>query len=468
MSHHKLRIINQMVDTLKFHYYPSQNLTSKQMNDYNVFIEDLKDLKAEAMNVKADNNDTRFVNTKIQHHKFNVMARSVKSFSVILQNGDISIAFKSITDKSNNPILKVEFRSEFLTRYGYVHCIEVVNKLISSFLPEFTLKTSEIHLATDIQGYDFTELDKDRMSFRNRGLQDFTEIDNTLFSSGIKKTGFSFGKDAFMLRIYDKTHQINYNKHAGYVKPLRWEMNELYNEDEKVWRLEFQFRREYLKTLVGKDGILDGFENVLNSIPDLWKHATDRFVHYNLSKEQCVDIYLQETQHQGKTIPLTRETIKMRKIRAGISPLWKELSTFNNTQSNFDISKYKEIKKPEVQYVVNSVKSVISCTTKLLGGNWDKNLLTEIILNANEEEIIKKGYSLLDGAKLKAVEHLNQMKSHYHRYGTVVDGFEEYNDNLQENLLNTLKAIDDKGYRDNFFEECVKRGTIVYGNYTTK
>jgi hypothetical protein len=450
-----------MVDTLKLHIYPSDELTIEQITFYNEFIAKQKTLKSEAMSQKAELNEDRFVETKIDNFDFHVMARTVKSFSVLLQNNDLSLAFKQITDKSNNPCIKIEFRSEYLARLGYVQCINITQGMLRQILPDFKIKVSELHLATDIQGYDFTAMDKDRMSFRNRGLQDFTSVDNTLFGSGLKKTGFSFGKDAFMLRIYDKTHQIQQNKKAGYVVPLRWELNDNYIEDEKVWRIEFQFRRDYLKTLVGVDGILDGFEIVLNAIPDLWKHATQRFVHYNLSKQQCIDIYTNETKDRNNnTIPLTRDTIKMRKIRAGISPLWGHISTFNNHQSTHNITKFKETKKPEAQYVVNAWKGLISTSLKLNRGDFNKHDIKDILITANEEDLIKKGFSILDSARLKTAKYMQSLQTQYYKNGEIIDGFEEYQSDLHNNLLDTLNNITNLDYRDNFLNELEKIGTI--------
>ncbi len=459
-----MRIINQMVDTLKLHYYPSSELNEVEITSFNNFIEKLKELKEDAKLIKNDDNDLRYIKTEILNISFNVMARSVKSFSAFIQNGDITIALKSITDKSSNPIIKVEFRSEFLARNGYVKAINQVNKIISSFLPLFQIKVSEIHLATDVQGYNLSKLDRERFRFRNRTLQDFSEIDGTMFASGNKTTGFSFGKDNFMMRVYDKTHQISKVKKAGYVKVLRWEQNPNYNENEKVWRIEFQFRREYLKTLVGKDGILDGFENVLNSIPDLWSHAHSRFTHNDLSDNQCIDVYRGYFIEKGVQKELSKNTQKMRIQRAGLSPFWETISCFNNFEPKIQISKFTEAKKPEVEYVINAFKGVVSTFVKLNRGNFDKDLLSEILIQANEEEINKKGFSILDNARFKAVEHIDQMRTNYLKNGLFVDGFDDYKNDLKQNLLNHFNTIEIPKERNRFMDEIIKRGTFIYAS----
>jgi len=456
-----VKIINQMVDTLVLHFYPSQELNEKQINHYNLFVDDMNELKSQAQSIKGENKD-RFVKTKVENIEFKVMATCPGRFGVNLMCGDFQMAFNKITTKTNNAIVKVEFRSEFLTRFGYIDCINQVSKVVNTFLPLHKIKVYELHLCTDFQGYDIQEPDKDRMSFRNRGLQDFTEVDNTLFGSGRKKTGFSFGKDAFMLRMYDKTHQISTNKHAGYVQPLRWVPNELYNEDEKVWRLEFQFRRDYLKTLIGKDGLLDGFEVVLNSIPDLWSHAMSRFVHYDLSKQHCTDMYHNETvDRKGNVIPLTYETIKKRKQRAGVSPLWKQLSVFNGSESSHTIEKYKNVKRPESEYVVNCYKGVVSTLVKYCHGDFDKDVLNTLILQADEEMLNDKGFSILDNAKLKSLDYTNDVNNMFFSNGVIVDGFDEYQENMKDNLSTHWNLLDDGLRKDNFIRACAKKSLII-------
>lgn len=42
-----------------------------------------------------------------------------------------------------------------------------------------------------------------------------------------------------MLRIYDKTREINKFKDKGFIKPLKWEQIPTYNEYKTVWQLNF-------------------------------------------------------------------------------------------------------------------------------------------------------------------------------------------------------------------------------------
>ncbi len=462
-----VKIINQMVDTLKIQFYPSQDLNDKQISAYNMFIEDSKELKQEAMLLKNDNKDMRYVKTTIDSVSFNVMASvGGTGFSVHLKNNDVDMMFAKISDKSNNPIIKVEFRSEYLSRNGYVKCLNEVQNTIRFVLPLFSIKVSELHIATDIQGYNFTKLDVERIKCRNRLKSGYEDVIKSQFSQGSKFNSMSFGKDDLMCRIYNKTTQIKTVPHAGYVEQTRWIPNGLYDPEIDVWRIEIQFRRKHLKTLIGKDGVLDGFAVVLNSIPDLWAYGCSRFVHHDLSRQQCIDMITQDTVHNGKLIPLSQSTINKRYQRAGISKLWETVSTFNNFKSE-DIAKYKEAKKPEVQYVVNCFKGVVSTATKLLRGNFNSEILAEIITQANEEDLNKKGLSILNSAKLKAVDYMKHTKESYNNYGVITDGFKDYNSDLQNNLKKTFQLIEqtDPKQANEFFEQCVKRGTMIYNRF---
>ncbi|RLA83624.1 MAG: hypothetical protein DRG78_03820 [Epsilonproteobacteria bacterium] len=460
----EVTIINQMVDTLKFHFYPNNDLNPNEIEHYNNKIDTLIESKKEAMLVSSDSNDDRYVKTKIKNVSFHVMARTVKSFSVLVQNQDMTIAFKKITDKSNNPVIKLEFRSEYLSRYGYIQCIKEVQQIINSILPDYLIKVSEIHLATDIQGYNFNKLDVDRITCRNRQKTTISNPETSIFGNGTRFSTMSFGKGDFMLRIYDKTYQIQKVPKASYVKHTRWEVNGLYNPNLPVWRIEYQFRRKHLKTLIGKDGLLDGFEVVLNSIPDLWAYACSRFVHFDITAQQCIDIYTQTTLYKGVVIPLQKETIKKRYQRAGISQLWLQISTYNDYSSQ-NIEKHKEIKKPEVQYVVNAFKGLVSTFVKLNRGNFNKEELATVITTANEEELNKKGFSILQSAKLKAVDYVQDMRKQYFQNGVIVDGFKDYQRELNKNLKDTLSLIEDKKEKDKFFEEVLNRGTLIYNIY---
>jgi hypothetical protein len=462
----KIKIIDQCVDTLKMDLYKHQDLTTKQINDYNIFVSDLKELKHQAMQIISFDNQSRHVPTTINDINFDVMA-SVQGagYSVQIRNADVTISFKNITDISNNPIISIEFRSEFLHRQGYVKCINDVRKIIDSFLPIYKIKITELHLATDTQGYTFTDTDRYRLRFRNRSLEAFEESEQSYYQTGLNATGFSIGKGEFMLRIYNKTFQINKIKKAGYVKVLKWDISPNYDEDIDVWRVEFQVRRSYLKTLsFDKYGILDGFENVLNAIPEIWSHCISRIVHYDISEKGAIELFTKKKINKDWSYtPLSTFAIRKRFQRANYSPLWQVIAKFNNYEAS-QLVKYNPIKLPEKEYVVNSVKSVFTTLTKVLKGNFNPNALTDIILEANQKSLEKTDLGLLEHAKLKTLDFVNDCKANFTKYGEVTDGFTQFNQELKENLKKTFSVLNPH-QQDVFFDECIKRGTMIYNRY---
>ena len=456
----KINIINQMVDTLKWHMYPSMELTTKQIEKYNNFVTEIKELKAEAMLLKNDNKDLRAVKTIINNISFNVMAQSSSGFSAIIKNNDVDIIIRQITDKTANPIIKVEFRSEFLARYGYVSCIKQVQEIIDTILEQYSIKITELHLATDIQGYKFTKLDLDRIKCRNRLKTSYSDVFETSHQSGSKFNSMSFGKDDFMLRIYNKTTQIKQIPKASYVEQTRWNSNGLYDKQVDVWRIEIQFRRKHLKTLIGKDGLLDGFEVVLNSIPDLWAYAMSRFTHHDLTDQQCIDMYTQFTMYHGTQIELSQHAINKRYQRAGISELWQTISTFNKFVSQ-NISKHDEPKKPEKQYVLNAWKGVLSTYTKLMRADFCIDTLCELITDEDALMYEKNGLTMLDSAKLKTIDYINSNKKLFSKHGVVMDGFTEFNLDVKSNLKKAILSMSDVSYQHKFLDTLEARGIDI-------
>ncbi|MDT8339115.1 MAG: hypothetical protein RQ763_07940, partial [Sulfurimonas sp.] len=233
-----VEIISQHVDTLKFHYYVDASISQEGFDSYIKFVDKLLSLKKEAQLARNDYQDSKSINIDIGVDKFNVISSAISGFSVVILNNDISVAFKKPKSVlSASPIIKVEFRAEFLARKGYKQAIKLVNKFIGSeILEAYKIKISEIHLATDIQGYNFSHLDFFRMKSRARIAQTHEEIDDfskaSVYGSLTSFTGFTFGGGNYHLRVYNKTAEIKKKKEKGFAKVLLWDAKENYNPDK--------------------------------------------------------------------------------------------------------------------------------------------------------------------------------------------------------------------------------------------
>ncbi len=430
--------LNDLVDTLKLQYYASD--VEKEKLSFNTYVEHFQDLKLEAQNIKSEDSQMRYKTTSLDGLAFRVMATSQRGFHVVLQNGDFTLSLRKMDDKNQNPIIKAEFRAEFLLRNGYKRAITIVNGIVELMLKNYFIKVSEIHLAKDIQNYNFNILDFYRLKTLKRNKQIFNQ-DTNLFYSGLKFTGFSIGKGDEMLRIYNKTFEIDKNKEKAFVQYLSWDINPDYDNTKNVWRIEFQLRRKKLKELFGSWGVVENLNSLLRSISSIWDYLINTFVLKEMTIKECQEIQSGYKIKDDELIILNHEAIKKRFQRANVHKLWEFITIFKgNTVEK--LQKIKDVCKPSVQYVKNAFKSVLSTFIKLKRGDFNKEELIDILIQADKELQSKKKLTLLQNARLKTVEYCSRAKDFYNHTGIDVIQFNNYEQELRKNLKDTFQYIE--------------------------
>ncbi|MDD2896907.1 MAG: hypothetical protein PHG81_12895 [Aliarcobacter sp.] len=452
--------LNQSVDTLKLHYYPVQQITTSNLNNYNTLIDELKELKLSAQNLISDNKDERFIYRMIDGVKFHLMSSTIRGFAVTIKNGDFSISMKRFSS-FNNPCLKVEIRAEYLAREGHINCCKFINSFVQRNLLDFyRIKISELHLCCDIQGADFNPLDmyKFKTRARKKSIENDYDPSNSIHLEGQEFSGLVLGSGNFMLRIYDKTREINKFKDKGFIKPLKWEQIPTYNEYKTVWRIEFQLRREKLKHLVDdKNGLLDGFTNVLNAIPSIWEYCIKSFNYLNIDDYYVFDMIRKyRVLKNGVKKPLTKLAVKKTFQRADINPTWEFIDTWHG-YTGASISTYKNITRPEIAYVDNAIKGVFSTMVKYGRGSFSVDELSQRVSQLNRENIDKKGYSLVDEARIKTLDYVNLVNTNLNSNGVPVDGFSDFNKDVFKHIFNTFTIFDNDITTFEAFEQFHKR-----------
>lgn len=465
--------LSQIIDTLKLHFYHGESTTSKCLVDYLKKISSLTDLKDEAYAIKNANNEMRFVNHYLGGDRFRVMATTVKGFSITLENQDVSISLKSVSQKNEKdypdnydfnttvetqkqPVIRVEFRASFLARIGHKNAIDYVLRLVNrEFFTSHLIKISEIHLATDVQGYNFHELDRQRFRTRKSTTKMHEERNETdsFYFRGKKFTGFSYGQGDDMIRVYNKTVEITKNPDKAFIKMFAWEKNPNYNPDKEVWRIEAQYRRAKLKTMYDdKNGLLDGFENVLEAIPSLWKRALDSFTLIDLTEEIALEHFLGWSRNAlGYKEPLLTDTVRHRIHRADIHPLWVAISSWN-----FSIGSTIKILTAPVtgafQWVSNSIKSLLSTLLKY-SGDLSPKIIEDAFIRADEETIKDKQLSLVDNAVNNTLDYLGACVRH--SLATGENGFTERDTftTLQKNLSSYVREVSNGLFDMSFHNE---------------
>jgi len=463
----------QIIDTLKLHFYHGDSTTAKCLVDYFQTISALSDLKEEAYAIKHANNDMRFVNHYFGGDRFRVMATTVKGFSITLENQDVSISLKSVSQRSakdypekydfntivetqKQPVVRVEFRASFLARVGHKNAIDYVLRLVNrEFFTSHLVKISEIHLATDVQGYNFHELDRQRFRTRKSTTKLHEERNETdsFYFRGKKFTGFSYGQGDDMIRVYNKTVEIQKNPDKAFIKMFAWEKNPDYNPDKEVWRIEVQYRRAKLKTMYDdENGLLDGFENVLNAIPSLWKRALDSFTLIDLKEEIALEHFLGWSRNAlGYKEPLLTDTVRHRIHRADVHPLWVAISSWN-----FSIGSTIKILTAPVtgafQWVSNSIKSLLSTLFKY-SGDLSPKIIEDAFIRADEETMKDKKLSLVDNAVNNTLDYLGACVRH--SLATGENGFTERDTftTLQKNLSSYVLEVSNSLFDMSFHNE---------------
>lgn len=241
-----------------------------------------------------------------------------------------------------------------------------------------------------------------------------------MYYTGRKFTGLTFGSGDEMLRIYDKTEEIRKYPDKAFIRDFAWIHNPDYDRNERVWRIEIQYRRAKLKTLyTEKEGLLDGYSSILNSLPDLWGRALDTVEHKNLSDEHCLDLIRgYKLDKYGNCELLKSDTVRKRYQRAETSDLWKLLKTWNGYEPQItDV--YKAPKTGAFQWVSNSIKSFLSTLLKY-SGDLTPKALEDAFIRANEETIEKNGYSIIDNAYINALNYVANVKQFMDRNGVYI------------------------------------------------
>jgi hypothetical protein len=462
----EIRVLSQIVDTIKLHIYHVEEIDKTDYQRYMNFVDKMKELKKEAQMVHHSNNDMRYVNETIAGNKFRVMATTFQGFSVSLKNNDFTISFKTVDlskqdaelndvktrfNHTHSPIMKVEFRASFLARVGHKSALDFVLKFIKKYvLCDFNVKISEIHLATDVQGYNFTELDYYRFKTRKRNNVKHTsdaDIDN-IYYTGRKFTGLTFGSGDEMLRIYDKTEEIRKYPDKAFIRDFAWSNNPNYAPNERVWRIEIQYRRAKLKTIyTEKEGLLDGYSNILNSLSDLWGRALEVVEHKDLSDNHCLEMIKgYKTNKDGSLSLISNDAIRQRYLRAETSDFWEFLKVWKNTVPK-ETNVYKAPKTGAFQWVSNSIKSLFSTLLKY-AGDLTPSEIEGAFVRANAETIDKKGITLIDNAYVNTMDYVANVKKFINRNGVYIPLSKTLELNLASYVHEITLCLFDNKYSD--------------------
>lgn len=198
---------------------------------------------------------------KILDHQFEVKAKGSGKFAYVLEDNWFHIEISSSKSKKL-PLAYVQVRNELLTFQPIQEIIETIKQIISA-IGEYKdePRVSRIDMCLDLyttNGFNFEDIKINQ--WKTKASQIKTFYDNK------KCSGFSIGKGNISARIYNKLLEIQVSR-KEYLLPL-WLENG-WNGQQDVWRVEFQFRREFLQ----EANILFLSDYLLNQ-KNLWHYAS--------------------------------------------------------------------------------------------------------------------------------------------------------------------------------------------------
>ncbi len=154
---------------------------------------------------------------------------SRNGYPIVMENADYVVEFGEF----NDPSFRVKLRSKALWRSGaqVLHERFMVWSRTIGLVATKPESLSRVDFTFD---YEIKEVDFDEDSVLSLSVKD-----NKYRDSG-KLNGLVFGKGDVVLRIYDKVLEIDQQSHKEWFF-------QLWNQQEDVWRIEWQVRQEHLR-----------------------------------------------------------------------------------------------------------------------------------------------------------------------------------------------------------------------------
>jgi hypothetical protein len=200
------------------------------------------------------------INTSVM--RFNVRHISRGTYTIVLDNDSLSVSLGNSAASVFSPSVYLQVKSEFIwsvgledaRRQAVIVAADIYNKE-----PERE-QVSRLDIFADILWpKEFYPGDIEKFSTRAKSKA-------TYHDNG-KVSGFTIGKGDITARIYDKTLEIHRSR-KDWLYDL-WRVG----QDARVWRVEFQLRRDALK-----DFGIETFDDLINSLQALWDYCVNEWL----------------------------------------------------------------------------------------------------------------------------------------------------------------------------------------------
>ena len=260
---------------------------------------------------------------KIGDHLFEVKDKGTSMFAYILEDN----AFRIQLSRPNKsvPMAYVKVSSEYLTYKTPTDAEKYIHNILTELgVLQSSANVSRIDLYVDFVSHQNMEA-WTREAWVTRAGSISTYAANKQF------TGWAIGMGGVIAaRLYDKLFELVTSK-KGYLIPLWQAAGRL--EGEPVWRLEFEFKRDFLSQ---KD--LIPLKDALANLNGLWSYAT--------------------TEWLKLTTPNANDDTR---ARWPIHPMWQQLATLDwETNDSPLISRFNNQRTPNQEAVLDRAYSAFT------------------------------------------------------------------------------------------------------------
>jgi hypothetical protein len=248
-----IKPLMSLVDTLHLGLY---------LNAFKLTEEEFKELESAKQWMRENALSERLIDFR---GKLFHITGAKKIYAYVLYNDDLTVKIARKLSGGAYPEVFIEFRSRLLLA-GLQDAYNAVMEWVGKWADVKCEKVSRADLTTDFEGVLNISINNVVMRCRkNAEHYDSVEVHR----NGRRLTGYAFGAGDLMLRIYDKTREIE-EKKKDYVK-AEW-LKKGWDEQKPVWRIEGQLRRHLLKEFN-----VESVTDLMSNAPDIWRYITSEW-----------------------------------------------------------------------------------------------------------------------------------------------------------------------------------------------
>jgi len=432
------KIVHQGIDTLVF----GINCTDEAVfaTKFKRFVSVVKTAKEAAQSVNTFGEKFYKTDLGLDYGDFFVSSKGLGgSYFGFVKNDDVFFSV-SDTDFDANSLyhIKLQFRSIYLLKYGFVVCIEQVKKFLNDvFDGKFEIKILRVDVCSDVAGIKYTPVDF--FNFRSlkkishfsqttiketgddsvivseddNGLSNISLVDVCInnFYQFYRFEGMSFGKNPDMFRVYDKIKQIE-QKNISTLVFTKWELNGFnFDCDKYVFRHEAEFGRLRIRKLMPID-VKDEVDYLINNVGRFWATGLNICKWYDLNDKERSRISSNDVQTDSIRKIYQRCDQDETRLR-----FWDFLADWDDTRFA-KLSKHDFIKSKDLKQAKKALKAFVSAVYTNLGYDYHNFL---IVFDEVKKDLESEGLNLHEYGLSKLAGNFNKNEKIINDCGVYID-----------------------------------------------